>query len=217
MLAKSDGLVVDGHLRIKAARKLGLESVPVMLCDDMTDTQIKAFRISVNRIADLADWDLELLALEIEDLEAEGYDLSLTGFEEADLDSLFDDSEGEEDSPESNYSRKIEPPIYEITGAKPDVSELIDREKADDLITEIHQHDLPPEIARFLLTAAERHVVFNFKNIAEFYAHSDAETQDLMERSALVIIDYDKAVEQGFVKMSQAFADQFERDHPDED
>ena len=100
VLAKSDGLVVDGHLRLKAAKKLGLESVPVMLCNDMTDTQIKAFRISVNRIADLADWDLDLLALEIEDLRLEDYDLSLIGFDMGDLDSMFDQPREEPDAPE---------------------------------------------------------------------------------------------------------------------
>ena len=56
ILAKSDKTVVDGHLRLKAAKKLGLENVPVMLCDDMTDAQIKAFRISVNRVAEFAEW-----------------------------------------------------------------------------------------------------------------------------------------------------------------
>lgn len=87
ILAKSDGLVVDGHLRLKAARKLGLETVPVIPADDMTDIQIKAFRISVNRMADLAEWDNELLALELADLKLMDFDLNLTGF---DLDALND-------------------------------------------------------------------------------------------------------------------------------
>jgi ParB-like chromosome segregation protein Spo0J len=57
VVAKSDGLVVDGHLRLKAAKKLGLTEVPVILADDMTEAQIKAFRISVNRMAEFAEWD----------------------------------------------------------------------------------------------------------------------------------------------------------------
>jgi len=89
ILARSDGLVVDGHLRLKAARSLGLETVPVLLADDLTDTQIKAFRISVNRMADLAEWDQELLALELEDLRLEDYDLDLTGFDAEALDALM--------------------------------------------------------------------------------------------------------------------------------
>ncbi len=81
IVAKSDGLVVDGHLRLKAAKKLGLAEVPVILADDMTDAQIKAFRLSVNKVSELAEWDIDLLKLEFADLEADGFDLSLTGFE----------------------------------------------------------------------------------------------------------------------------------------
>ena len=80
IVAKSDGLVVDGHLRLKAAKKLGMETVPVLLADDMTDIQIKAFRLSVNKMAEIAEWDDELLALELTELEELGFDLELTGF-----------------------------------------------------------------------------------------------------------------------------------------
>ncbi len=88
LVAKSDGLVVDGHLRLKAARKLGLAEVPVVLADDLTDAQVKAFRISVNRMAELAEWDSELLALELGELGELGFDLELTGFDGDELAAL---------------------------------------------------------------------------------------------------------------------------------
>jgi ParB-like chromosome segregation protein Spo0J len=81
ILAKSDGSVIDGHLRIKAARKLKLEKVPVIICDDMTETQIKAFRLSVNKVAELADWDEEMLGLELADLREADFDFWLMGFD----------------------------------------------------------------------------------------------------------------------------------------
>ena len=87
--AKSDGTVVDGHLRLKAAKKLGLKEVPVVLADDMSEAQIKAFRLSVNKVAELAQWDTELLALEFGELEDMGFDLSLTGFEADEIGALF--------------------------------------------------------------------------------------------------------------------------------
>jgi site-specific DNA-methyltransferase (adenine-specific) len=87
--AKSDGTVVDGHLRLKAAKKLGLAEVPVVLADDMSEAQIKAFRLSVNKMAELAEWDTELLALEFGDLDEMGFDLSLTGFETDEIGALF--------------------------------------------------------------------------------------------------------------------------------
>jgi DNA modification methylase len=89
IVAKSDGLVVDGHLRLKAAKKLGLTDVPVILADDMTDAQIQAFRLSVNKVAELADWDIDLLKVELQDLDAQGFDLTLTGFELGELSDLL--------------------------------------------------------------------------------------------------------------------------------
>ena len=57
VLARSDGEVVDGHLRLKAARKLNITEVPVILCDEWTQAQVKAFRLMVNRSVTWADWD----------------------------------------------------------------------------------------------------------------------------------------------------------------
>jgi len=87
ILAKSDKTIVDGHLRLKAAKKLGLEEVPVLLCDDMTDIQVRAFRLSVNKVSEFADWDDEMLRVELDALGADGFDLELTGFS---LDEIAD-------------------------------------------------------------------------------------------------------------------------------
>ena len=62
VLARSSGEVVDGHLRLKAARKLGIAEVPVILCDEWTEAQVKAFHLMVNRSAGWAECDDELLA-----------------------------------------------------------------------------------------------------------------------------------------------------------
>ena len=89
IVAKSDGLIVDGHLRYKAAKKLGLDTVPVLLADDMTEQQIKAFRLSVNKMADLAEWDEELLALELSELAEFDFDMDLIGFTTEELQELI--------------------------------------------------------------------------------------------------------------------------------
>ena len=95
VLARSDGEVVDGHLRLKAARKLGswpggdTTGIPVILCDEWTDAQVKAFRLMVNRSVTWADWDDELLALELQELNAADFDLSLTGFDPKEIDDLL--------------------------------------------------------------------------------------------------------------------------------
>src|SRR3954469_3194706 len=86
ILARSNGELVDGHLRVKAGRKLGITEVPVILCDEWSPAQVKAFRLMVNRSVTWADWDEELLALELQDLNESDYDLSLTGFDPKELD-----------------------------------------------------------------------------------------------------------------------------------
>lgn len=88
-LVRGDGEVVDGDLRLKAARKLGLTEVPVILCDEWTLTQVKAFRLLVNRSAVWADWDEELLAVEFQELSEADLDLSLTGFDPREIDDLL--------------------------------------------------------------------------------------------------------------------------------
>src|SRR5579862_10070538 len=75
-LVRSNGEVVDGHLRLKAARKLGIAEIPVILCDEWTPAQVKAFRLMVNRSVTWADWDEELLAQELQEIQELDFDLS---------------------------------------------------------------------------------------------------------------------------------------------
>jgi DNA modification methylase len=89
IVARSDGLVVDGHLRLKAARLLGLDSVPVVLADELSETQIRAFRLLANQSANWAEWDEALLSGELQELVAEDFDLSLIGFSDGELDRLL--------------------------------------------------------------------------------------------------------------------------------
>jgi hypothetical protein len=96
VLARSDGEVVDGHLRLKAARKLGITEVPVILCDEWTTAQVKAFRLLVNRSVTWAAWDDELLALELLEIRESELDLSLTGFDPHELDELLIGPDDEE-------------------------------------------------------------------------------------------------------------------------
>lgn len=111
VVAKDDGSVVDGHLRLKAAKKLGMAEVPVISAEGMSEQQIKAFRLSVNRMAEIADWDVDLLKLEIADLEEMGFDLELTGFGDDFLAGLLNDgTEGLTDPDDIP-----EPPVDPVT------------------------------------------------------------------------------------------------------
>jgi ParB-like chromosome segregation protein Spo0J len=89
ILARSGGEVVDGHLRLKAAKRLGLIEVPVIWCDEWTPAQVQAFRLLVNPSASWAEWDDSLLALEFAELSAVNFDLDLTGFDPCEVDRML--------------------------------------------------------------------------------------------------------------------------------
>ena len=208
IIVDGDNGIIAGHGRVLAAQKLGLAELPVIEAGHLSDTQRRAYIIADNKLAMNAGWDDEILRVELDALGADGFDLELTGFS---LDEIADLQIEEVPDPETlseNYSRKIEAPIYEIRGEKPAPADLYDEEKAQRLRKSIASADVPDDIRRFLEIAADRHTVLNFSRIAEFYAHSSADVQELMEQSALIIIDYDRAVEDGFVKLAKGMMEQ---------
>lgn len=91
----SDGVIVAGHTRWKAAKKLGLETVPCIVADDLTEEQIKAFRLADNKVAEKAEWDFDLLAVELDELF--NFDMAVFGFDneedELGLDEIESDKE----------------------------------------------------------------------------------------------------------------------------
>jgi hypothetical protein len=110
---------------------------------------------------------------------------------------------------EQKYSTKVEAPIYEPKNIKPHLMELCDKSKTHRLMKEIEASNLPYEEKMFLMDAARRHSVFNYEKIADYYAHASPEMQHLMERSALVIIDFEKAIEYGYVKLCDEIRKQY--------
>lgn len=204
VIVDGHGEVIAGHTRIKAAKKLGMAEVPCILADDLTEQQIKAFRLADNKTAELADWDDDLLAEELSGI----FDIDMELFG-------FDLSEDEDDK----YTMKVNIPQYEVTGDKPNLADLLDTEKADMLIAEVEAAEgITDEERQFLIQAARRHNVFNYRNVAEYYAQATPEMQRLMERSALVIIDVDNAIANGYARLAediQAMLDEAKGDADD--
>lgn len=199
----SEGVIVAGHTRWKAALKLQLEEVPCVVADDLSPEQIKAFRLADNKVAELAYWNEEALAKELEEIA--DIDMSAFGFdgEESDLgDEMEDDT----------YTAAVNIPQYEVTGKKPTIAEMLDTEKADTLIAKIQASGVSEEEKAFLLRAAHRHNVFNYGNVAEYYAHASPEMQALMEESALVIIDVGNAIANGYATLMGEVLDAMEGD-----
>ena len=226
-----DAGIVAGHGRVLAARLLYEQGktiklpsgaalpqgrVPVIDCTGWSEQKRRAYIIADNNLALQAGWDNDMLLLELQELKGAGYDIALTGFDQSALDELLRIGDGGASGggigSEGTYSRKIVAPTYEPRGEKPPVSVLMDDSKTRALLERIEQAKLPQDVASFLRAAAQRHTVFYFGRIADFYAHSDASIQDLMEQSALVIVDFDRAIADGYVKLAAALAEQYDRD-----
>ena len=120
-----------------------------------------------------------------------------------------------EDEGEKKYSSKIDTPIYEIKNAKPHILELVNKEKTNRLIREINNSNVSSEEKTFLIDAAKRHNVFNYEKIAEYYANSSKEMQNLMEHSALVIIDFERAIQLGYVRLCEEIKTQYLEEYGD--
>ncbi|MCC6593154.1 MAG: site-specific DNA-methyltransferase, partial [Xanthomonadales bacterium] len=116
ILAGSDGVIVAGHGRLAAAQKLGLASVPVVVLDHLTATQRRALVIADNRIAENSEWDEAMLRVELADLQDEGFDLDLTGF---DADALAELMAGEEPINEGQTDEDAVPDVGETPVSRP--------------------------------------------------------------------------------------------------
>ena len=182
-----DDVIVIGHCRALAAKKLGMKEVPCVCVDDLTPEQVNALRIVDNK-SNESPWDFDVLHDELAELDLRDFDFSFIADEKK----------------ENPYTNKIKIPQYEVHGEQPSLDELYDTDKTDDLIAEIKISGVSEAEKQFLIEAAKRHTVFNYRNIAEYYAHASCEMQQLMERSALVIIDYDDAIANGYMKLSKA-------------
>ena len=90
IVVDGDGVIIVGHTRWKAARKLGLELVPVHIATDLSPEQVRAYRIADNKTAEAAEWDYDLLPVELAELQGLDYDLGLLGFSQDDLAKLLD-------------------------------------------------------------------------------------------------------------------------------
>lgn len=199
-----NNIIVIWHWRIEWAKKLWMTKVPCVVMDDLSDVQIKKLRILDNKLNE-SDYDIANLRLELESLpDLNFWDLELQTSE------LFPELEmvdfDMEDFDEDNwYTQKVDTPIYEPTGEKVDIKDMINTDKYDELKDKINNADLPEDIKDFLLKASTRHIQFNYKKIAEYYSNAPKEIQQLFEDNALVIIDFKKAIEDWYTMLLNKF------------
>ena len=102
----------------------------------------------------------------------------------------------------TKYTTKVNIPQYLPSGHKPPLVSLFDNKKYMQLMNDIENSSVSEQEKEFLRLAAARHIVFNYAKIADYYANSSKEVQKLMEDSALVIIDVDDAIANGYIQLS---------------
>ena len=207
VLIDEKGMIIAGHGRVEGGKKLDIKEVPCIVLSGLTEAQKKAYVIADNKMALNAGWNEELLKTELEKLKELDFDLELTGFSKKELDKLFDKIN--ENNP---YTAKTEIPQYEIKGEMPEIYELIEEEKVNQLIEDIRKSNVGEKEKEFLIKSAYRHYGFNYSKIAEYYCHQNKEMQELMEKSALVIIDINNAIAEGYAELKEEMEEMIEDD-----
>lgn len=208
--------IMDGHhrqLALKALRAEGyfVDKVPCSyVIASSRKEAAKAILIANSKYANITDESLSDYMIEF-DLKLD--DIEFLDFPELNMTDLLTKDMPDVSDLDSPYTRKIETPIYQITGERPTIDMLFDKSISDKLIEEIEKSNLSDKEKEFLKIASYRHIKFNYKNIAEYYAHAEKEEQNLIENSALVIIDFNKAIERGFVKLTNDVKELYEQEN----
>ena len=192
------------NIPLKVMETDGSELVVVKRTDLNTDDEKrKKLAVMDNSTSDSSEFDINLMSEDFTN--GELLDMGVV---------IPEDVEVEVE--DSKYTRKVSIPIYEVKGEEPEISEMIDTNKADKFIKKIQEMDIPDELKKFLIDSATRLYEFNYSKIAEFYAHQNKDVQDIMEKLALVLIDVDKAIENGYVKMNSIIEDIFQSERNEE-
>ena len=195
---------LDKNTPVKVIETDGSELVVVKRTDLNTDDEKrKKLAVMDNSTSDSSEFDIDLMSEDFTN--GELLDMGVV---------IPEDVEVEVE--DSKYTRKVSIPVYEIKGEEPKISEMIDTNKADNFIKQIQKMDIPDELKKFLIDSATRLYEFNYSKIAEFYAHQNKDVQDIMEKLALVLIDVDKAIENGYVKMNSIIEDIFQSERNEE-
>jgi len=199
IVVDEDMIVLGGNMRLKASKDAGLKEVWIEVAEGLTEEQKKEFIVKDN--VGFGEWEWDMLANEWDSVQLAEWGLDV-------WENLDDTKEDE-----NTYTQKIETPKYEPTGDKPTEEELYNEDKVKELIKKIGLSNATKDEKEFLIKAAYRHTVFNYKNIAEFYVHSSKEIQELMEDSALVIIDFKKAIQGGYIALNEKITNQYLEEH----
>lgn len=189
IVVDSDGTIVAGHTRYKAALALGMETVPVTVASGLTPEQVQAYRLADNKVGELATWDADLLAVELDGIC--GIDMGLFGFGDA------PSGEGGAGGLDDRYSQRVGKVDYEPGDRRWEPGQLFSRPK--DYGDEIEAMDAPEGIKELCRLRNAWLCEFDYAKIADYYCNQATPgVQRVFERLALVLLDRDQLIENGF-------------------
>lgn len=232
IVTAQDGTILAGHGVVLAAKRLGLKRIPIRrLPLPRDDARAMKLLAGDNEISHLGEVDDLALSAILSQIKAEApTGLLGTGYDDESLAKLLEGlslpggelaSNTEPDTQEAQktqYTSRVTVPTYTPNGDKPALADLVDLAKTERLLEKIANIEGISEDERVFLTiAAQRHNVFHYNKIADYYAHSSEIVQDLMEESALVIVDFQRAIELGYVQMTQRMAEMVGEEYPDDE
>lgn len=221
VLMDKDNYLIAGNGVYEQAQELGIpvriietdgKELVVVKRKDLAlgDNRRKLLALADNYASDTSEFDMDLVIENFSEDVLHDWEFSVD-------DIQLDAPDGDANKNESFYTKKIVSPIYTPTGEKPKLSELCNLERYHELLKRIRESGVSCDIEAFLAIAASRHIVFDYGKIAEFYAHADKQLQELMEDSALVIVDFNKAIELGYVCLKEELLDSYMEDHADDE
>lgn len=213
VLVDNEGSLIAGNGVYEQAQALGIpvrivesdgrELVVVKRTDLQTDdAKRKKLALADNAVSDKVEWDFEQIKIADLDFNVEDWGIKFA-----------------DDKDDNNYSRKIEAPVYEPTmSEKPNIDTLVNTDKYEELTKRIQTANISDDVKKFLLFASARFLRFDYKMIAEYYAHEkNEEIRELFENLALVIVDYEKAIESGFVCLTDELISFIKDEYDDEE
>ena len=194
MVINTDNVVLGGNMRLKALKELGYKEVPdewVKRAEDLTEDEARRFIIADNVGFGEHNWDMLANEWDVEELTEWGVDIPDLNKDEIDVNDLFN----------------IEIPFYEASEIAPSIEELANINEVKELINKINKLEIENELKEILKIRASFFADFNFQKIADYYHHSSDETKSIFESLGLVILAPKKALEMGFVEISENIYD----------
>lgn len=199
IIVDENNVILAGHTRYKALKKLGKTEAEVIVKSGLSDEQKRKYRLLDNKTNELAEWDFEMLADELEGLD----------FGNIAIDWGIGKHSANE---EPFYTQKMQIPQYTPSDNPPDIEDCYDKTKYEEILEKINASNVGEQEKQMLIFAAARHLRFDYKKIADYYASASNEMQELMEDSALVIIDINDAIAKGFAVLQAKLLDMARED-----